>query len=426
MEDEEKEYKLSLQEEEILKTIVAFANKKGGRIFVGYDDNGTEVGFHLGKGKLEKLLTLISREIVPPISISIEELREMGKNKFILVLHVPEGENKPYFFKGHAFIRKGNITSKVLHPSEIKSLISIFPFDSRICEDATIEDLDTKEIKKFINLSVESGRLPRLSIDDVLTKLNLIKKGQITNAAILLFGKEIQRFFPNYAFKCAAVVGGDVIDVVEFTTPILTCIEEVISFFIKHAKKEVSFSHARREEKTIPPLRAVREAVVNALIHRDYCHPSKNHLFIKKSEVLITNPGVLYGLEINDLYDMHVSVPRNPLLARVCYLAGYIEELGLGTIMMKKEMEKNLLQPPKFIQKNHFFFTHLYTKKRELTPRQKEILKILKKRKEIKAKELCPLLNISLSTAKRDLDTLLKYGLVEKTGHYRASKYYLI
>ena len=157
---------------------------------------------------------------------------------------------------------------------------------------------------------------------------------KITNSGILLFGKKPTHFFDNVVVRCGrfkGVVKEDFIDMKDLNGNLFNNFERVIAFFQEHLQLQATIKGLRREEKWEIPLEALREAVINAFIHRDYSDAGFVYIKVYDTLIVIFNPGILPDdLTLADLYREHESRLRNPLLAQVFYYAGFIDIWGRG------------------------------------------------------------------------------------------------
>lgn len=225
-------------------------------------------------------------------------------------------------------------------------------WDDVIEEGASINDIDEASIAKFIEDSSEKNRMPDtngLSTYQILEKLKLIDGKKVKRAAIILFGKDPMRFYPNIQVKIGRF-GKDASDlkfheVLEGN--IVQLLNEVqIQLSYKFLIRPVTFEGFKRIEKGQYPIQALREMLLNALVHRTYMGATiQMRVFDEK--LSIWNEGLLpYGLSLEDLKLDHNSRPRNPIIANACFLAGYIDTWGRGTLkIINSCVEAGLPQP---------------------------------------------------------------------------------
>lgn len=245
-----------------------------------------------------------------------------------------------------------------------KELIRVGPFDASLDPSATLEDIDESKVRDF----VKTARAKRgfklqesAAIEDVLVHLNLMKENRITNAAILLFGKEPQRFFINSEVRCVhfhgTIVEKPIPSYKVFKGDVFELVDQAVDFVLSKLDYSVG---TRSQEISIPgkyeiPKEIVTEAIVNAVAHRDYTNNGSIQVMLFSDRLEVINPGALpLGWTIEKLKTLHTSVPANPLLAEPMYLKGYIERLGTGTADIIRIARENNLQEPDFEQKDEF------------------------------------------------------------------------
>jgi predicted HTH transcriptional regulator len=245
-----------------------------------------------------------------------------------------------------------------------KELIRVGPFDASLLPSATLEDIDTTKVSDFVR-AARAKRGFKLqesaAVDEVLVHLNLMKEDRITNAAILLFGKEPQRFFINSEVRCVhfhgTIVEKPIPSYKVFKGDVFELVDQAVDFILSKLDYSVG---TRSQEISIPgkyeiPKEIVTEAIVNAVAHRDYTNNGSIQVMLFSDRLEVINPGALpLGWTIEKLKTLHTSVPANPLLAEPMYLKGYIERLGTGTADIIRIARENNLQEPDFEQKDEF------------------------------------------------------------------------
>ncbi len=245
-----------------------------------------------------------------------------------------------------------------------KELIRIGPFDASLHATATLEDIDPNKVSDFVQIakSRRGFKLPETSpLEEILVHLNLMKDDRITNAALLLFGKEPQRFFINSEVRCVHFHGNIVEKPIPsykvFKGDVFELVDQAVDFVLSKLDYSVG---TRSHEVSIPgkyeiPKEIVAEAIVNAIAHRDYTNNGSVQVMLFSDRLEIINPGALpLGWTTEKLKTLHTSIPANPLLAEPMYLKGYIERLGTGTADIMRIAKENNLQAPDFEQTDDF------------------------------------------------------------------------
>jgi predicted HTH transcriptional regulator len=231
-----------------------------------------------------------------------------------------------------------------------RELIRFGPFDATFCRNASLDDLDEDKITRFLVLSRRGRNFP-LPGDtppyEVLEHLNLLDKERPTHAAILLFGRQPQRFLITSEVKCAHFHGYEVAKPI----PSYQVYKGTVFDLVDHAKDFVLskidlWVGTRAESTQVPtkyeiPQEVVAEAIVNAVVHRDYTSNASVQVMLFKDRLEVWNPGTLPPtLTLEKLRGPHASVPHNPLLAEPMYLTKYIERMGTGIRDMIRRCKK--------------------------------------------------------------------------------------
>lgn len=263
-----------------------------------------------------------------------------------------------------------------------KEIIRTAPFDATFHPTASIGDLDANKIKEFVRVARAKRGFPlpvESSTEVILTHLNLIDDSRISNAAILLFGKQPQRFFISSEIKCAHFHGFDIVKPIPayqvYKGDVFQLVNQVVDFVLS----KIDVSVGTRDSSTQVPVNyelphaAISEAIVNAIAHRDYTSNASIQVMLFKNRLEIWNPGQLpLGLNTAKLRQPHTSIPANPLLAEPMYLAGYIERLGTGTGDIIRLCNEMGLKEPDFVQ-DDIFKTIIWRTKNVTTANQEDV-----------------------------------------------------
>ena len=235
-------------------------------------------------------------------------------------------------------------------------LIRSGPFDASPCPNASLADLDDNRIAWFIERARQVRGFPlppNASASELLTHLNLLAHGQPVHAAVLLFGRQPQRFLLSSELKAAHFHGTAIAKPIPSYQVFKGTVFELVDQAVDFVLARLSFSVGTRAASTqapaayeIPP-EVIREAIVNAVAHRDYTSNGSVQVMVFADRVEIWNPGSLPpSLSLAQLRQPHGSIPANPLLAEPLYLAQYIERLGTGTAdMIRRCREAGLPEP---------------------------------------------------------------------------------
>ena len=266
---------------------------------------------------------------------------------------------------------KTSVYASLVNLLEEKELIRTGPFDATICKDSSLNDIAIEKMSWFVR-SAQSKRGFPLSPDEepekIMTHLNLFKKGKLTNAAILLFGKQPQRFFITSEIRCAMFYGFEVEKPIPsyqvYKGDVFQLVDQAVDFVMARIDLAVGDRSQSVDVSTQYeiPRTAVTEAIVNAVAHRDYTSNGSVQVMLFRNRLEVWNPGQLpYHLTIEKLKEAHGSFPANPLLAEPMYLAGYIERMGTGIPDMIKACRQAGLKEPEFTQ-NETFTTIIWRK----------------------------------------------------------------
>ncbi len=248
-----------------------------------------------------------------------------------------------------------------------KDLLRFGPFDATLCKDAGIEDISTEKVQWFLNLARSSRGLPLeagTDVESVLSHLRLLKKGQPTNAAILLFGREPQRFIYSSEVKCAHFHGTEVQKPIPFYQVYKGNLFDLVNQSVNFVLSKIDLAVGTRAESVqvpvayeIPP-EVITEAIVNAIAHRDYDSTASVQVMLFSDRLEVWNPGSLPpALTLKNLLKPHGSYPRNPLVAEPLYLTKYIERMGTGIRDMVERCRAAGLQDPEFKLTDGFVVT---------------------------------------------------------------------
>ena len=245
-----------------------------------------------------------------------------------------------------------------------KQLIRSGPFDAAPCAKATPEDLDPERMAWFIRTARTTRRFPLAedaSPHELLEHLNLLDDGQLTNAAVLLFGKQPQRFLISSEIKCAHFHGTEVAKPIPSYQVYKGTVFDLVDAAVDFVLSKIALSVGTREAGPQAPVRyeipkeVVAEAIVNAVAHRDYTSNGSVQVMLFSDRLEVWNPGRLPpSLTLEKLRQAHGSVPANPLLAEPMYLTGYIERMGTGTRDMIRHCNEAGLPEPEFAVSDGF------------------------------------------------------------------------
>lgn len=423
--------------DEYLKWICGFANAKGGVIIIGRNDKGDFIGIDMYK----KLMDDIPNKIQSQLGIICDvDLKENKGKKYIEIdvkpYDVPISYQGKYHYRSGSTKQelKGNALNEFLLKKAGKT------WDDVVEPRASLIDIDISAIEAFKKGATTSKRLPFIegenNIEQILDNLLLLENEQLKRSAVLLFGKNPCRFYINAYVKIGRfgktdddlrfqeVVEGNAYQLADKTLDVLDK---------KFLISPISYQGLQRVENWEYPYEAIREVILNAIVHKDYTG-APIQISVYDDKLMVWNEGSLPDdLSIDDLKKKHSSRPHNPILAGTFFKGGLIEAWGRGTIKIINECKKAGLPEPIFenahggisitIHKNAFESKSLVNK--GLNQRQIKTIEYLKEKKTITNKTYQDLCDVSKATATRDLTELVeKHKLLERTGEVGAGTTY--
>ena len=431
-EAQDKEFK-EIWKDQYLKTLCAFANSEGGVLYIGIRKDGTPVGVENPEEFLEILPNKIRNKlgIIPDIKL------ELMKNKEIIKIIIKPSEI-PVFYKGRFYIRSGSTTQEVNGYDLMRIIMKKhkISWDS-LPSEAGIDEIDEATVERFKVMA--KGRLAILgneSHKNILENLEFIKDGKLTNAAILLFGKNPQKFYLNSISRVGRFkTSTEILDTVIIKGNIFEQVDALVNAIKKHINVRYVIEDVQRKDVWDYPLPAIREACINALIHRDYMDSAEIQIKIYDDHMWFWNPGGLPdGITIEDLKKEHASRPRNKLIAMTFYYAGLIERWGTGTKRIVDLCKEQGLPEPEFKEEFGGFsvvfwkdiYNEEYLRKLGLSERQIKAVLYVKENGKITNREYQKINNCSRNTASNDLKKLVLKGVLKESGKKGAGSYYEI
>lgn len=437
------EWKQSLSEiDEIIETAAAFANTEGGQIFIGISPEGMITGVQIGKGTIEKLVNQIAQHTDPKLHPKV--IVKKIDSKDVIVIEVKESHDHLVLAFGRPYKRVGRSTVK-MSKDEYERLIlekhkGKLYFDEQICKDAKIMDISKEKLLTFVKKAREQRGLNidrGTPVPDILRKLKLIKSGKLTNAAILLFGKDTQSFFLQAELKAVRFKGIDeTVPMLDFKTiggDAITLLEKAESFIYDHIpmKAWIESGKLQRQEKWLYPPDAIREALANALAHRDYASSGKVQVRIFDDRLEVWNPGLLPPpLTIEKLKGKHDSIPRNPLIAKAFFWIKFAEDVGSGTSKIIRWCNEWGLPEPTYEEAGGSFVTvfhnpkldkqiQISSEKGREKGREKsreKILRLIVKNSTITTEEIAGVLGLSVKGVEKNIKILKQQKLLRRIG----------
>ena len=416
-------------DERTIESAVAFANTKGGMIIIGVSDKNDITGIKIGKETLNKWTNQISQTTDPRIIPELEEFKI--DRKTVVAVKIKENPIKPISTKGKCLKRVNN-SNRSMSAHEVAQMhlhSTGMSWDKYPAKDAKLSDIDIEKVKRYIHKAKETGR-KKIGDDEepmqVLEKMNLITEGQPTWAAILLFSRLTNKFISQAAIHCGRFKERNiVIDDRMIVGTVFEQIDEAMDFIRKNINVEfVMTGKPERDQIWDYPLEALREALINAVCHRDYTIFSNIEVRIYDDKLIIRSPGFLpYGITLEELYRPHSSTLRNKGLAEVLYDTELIERWGSGIEKIQQHCLDAGLSEPTFEEYQGFQVVFRksvdyeeYLRSLNLNERQLKAVIYVKEKGQVTNKEYQEICNTSNRTASRDLADLVSSGLLEQIG----------
>ncbi len=399
------------------KEICAFANANGGKIFLGVKDNGEIFGIKM-TNSLKSQIQSYARNIDPSINITLEEVEN------VLIIYISEGNKKPYSVNGQFFLRIG-ANCQQLNREEIRDFFqkeNLVLFDNQPNKNFDLNsDFDNEKFKRFLQLAKITDNLNE---KEILRNLFLIDGEYIKNAGVLFFCKEIKRFFIGATITCVLYQGNtktNILDRKEFDADILSNYENALSYTFSKLNTQYIIKKERTERLELPEA-ALREAIINAVIHRDYFPTGHVQIDIYFDRVEITNPGGLVkGLSMKDFGT--ISMPRNPLIMDLMLRVSKVERIGSGINRIKDAMKEYGLDV-KFESTSFFkvlFKRRSFQKTVDKLPRNypettQKIIDAIHSNPFITRKELSQITGLTEDGVKYNLAKLKKDNILKRIG----------
>ena len=336
------------------RELVALANAIGGKILLGVRDDGTVIGAR-DSNNLRARIQDIARNCDPPVQVRAEPVGA------VIAVHVRESASKPVQCSDGFFLRQGAVTQK-LNRDEIRDM---FHFEGTVRFDLAPcprfhypNDFDRRKFDAWLGLSGITGQ-PR--VEDVLINIEAAERANGTllfrNAGVLFFAQNPRRFFPEAYITCLLARGTDkvhILDRKDFDGGIVADIEDALRFVERNTRTAYRIEGLRRSNIPEYPTNALREAITNAVMHRDWFIDGANvFVEIYADRIEVVSPGGLpRGLSLTDLGSR--SIRRNALIADLLHHIDFIEKAGTGIRRIRNEARAQGCPEPKF-EVNGFF-----------------------------------------------------------------------
>ncbi len=428
------------QNDQIVKTVIGFCNQNGGKLVIGVADNGTIVGVDSEEAAqaTESLSSSIYDACTPPILPLV--YTQTIHDKTLLVVEVSSGTNKPYYRKSEGldkgtYVRLGALTMKATADliEELKWHARGKSFDMMPVYGSSENDLDHDKIRAFIQ-SRKTDKKAKVT-QELLKSYYLIDHEHAhtyaTTSGILLFGKDPQHFFTEAMIICShfkGIEGREAIASIDCNGTLFEQFEKAYDFIVGRLSKAFKIEGPRRQETLEIPEEAIREALLNMIVHRNYHQKSPSKIAIYQNRIEFFSPGTFFGPLNTQNLKLGLSFIRNAAICKVFRESGYIEKMGSGFITIFKSYEKRGLKTPTIIE-GEGFVKCIFPRETQLQIKIGEediqaILSLFDVAREISIADVEKNLHIPKSTILRRLKALIKSGVLSRKGKGRGTVYF--
>ena len=403
---------------DITEEVCSFANAAGGCVLIGIDDHGTIKGAVIDNSKRSAIQGSIG-EISPALHCDMYSVDVDGKD--VWVVEVPAGRHVPYFFGGSVFVREGANSQKLTNVEEIREL---FQQAEKIYYDSIpnrkyniYDNLDTDVLKVFRREAHISN-----NVDDEQLLENIqafTENGDVKRGAILFFDKHPENLFFHAVVRCTQFKGTDKLHIIDdktFGGPLVAQYEQALSWLQDKLMLEYEIKGTwARTEKWEMPLDVFREALINALAHRDYYEQGAfTNVEVYDDRIEITNPGGLLPLVAKHFG--RKSLSRNPYIFSLFMRMNLVEHVGSGIGRMQELMLGAGLPEPKYETEGMFNITLIrkghYASNLELSDLEKQVIELMSGEDRPTIEVLCEKIGRKKSTTYNLLKSLRNKGFL--------------
>lgn len=404
----------------LMKTISAYANYHDGKIIIGVKDDGTIIGVEDTQATRLSLENAINDNITPRPDYEIREI-QVGHLK-IIELEVRRGKNVPYLYKGQAYRRMDTATTQV-DENELFNLMLRKRNLTYDAADSSHQELEFKTLEQFLQENLGITQFDK----NILITLGLIKSGKFNIAAELLSDQNTHANasldIVRFGTTTSIILDRNRLD----NLSVLTQYQRAVEMFQLYYKPFQIIEGFERVSRERIPDAAFREAVANAIVHRDYRIGGSIQIAMFSDRIDITSPGGLpNGLTIENYLNDLVSMPRNPILANVFYRLGIIELFGTGVLRIKDAYAGTGEKPIFKIDESRIRIILPVLHMPEKMSDEDRVLSYLARYQEISRSEVEKRIGLSRSQSYELLSKLVKTGKIKRVGSGPATKYQLV
>ena len=441
------------QTDVIIKAACALANTHGGTLLIGIDEHGDVVG--VSNQNMAMVTISLSKEISPSLPFICKTMEIDGRKVGIVL--VWEGADKPFVTNGYSYI----LNSDTVVAASTDEIMGLFASKQAV-EDGwermtqgmdSLSLLDVEVVDKIKTALKEKGSVNNDASDkEVLRSMGFIRNGELTNAGIVIMTKTPSAFIPQTRIRVSVFSEKNgtptLVDVRLFDSSLVKAVDDISDYIYNLYPKKVVIDGMVRQEIETMPLTAIREGLLNAVVHRQYeSYQSFAAVNAYADHLEIVNSGSLMkGVTLEGLKSTHRSVLRNPDIANAFYQLGYIEMVGSGTLRIISECQRNGCKDPEWsIQNNcvvltfpdvHHRLSSLEKKHQidlsklssDASVRESlvKIVEYMSHNKRIKLNELTGITGKSYPTVKRYMQILKESGIARYDGNLRSGGWELI
>ena len=424
-----------------LKTIAAFHNTAGGRMIIGRNDNGVYVGIQ----NIKKETKTVADDIRNKLHIMSSTCAEAIEGKNCIVIDVPKGD-KLIDYEGKFYMRVGNTTQQI-EGDDLKKIL----LDERGMQwldqasKVAVDALSSDALSLFLSKGKSAGRIPadiEADFNTVLNRFQLINDGKLTDTAVLLFHPN--PYSVNYgAYAKIGLFDDDGLlirdDIIR--CPLIQLADETMRILLdKYIQPTYGYGGGTTSRHLVfqYPEKALRELLVNAIVHMDYSIQSPILVRVFKDHLEISNPGsLLSGLTAETLKVSHRSVLRNEKLADVFYASGMVENWGQGITKVLVECKNNANPEPEFTEVDGEFKVVIKTRAAvipdieapnhfKVDEKSKAILACMIDDPSVSIRMISEITHIPLATIKRRVKSMTDSGHLMREGNAKAGKWIVV
>lgn len=440
------------------ESLCAFLNTNGGTVLIGVTNNGEIVGQEV-TDQIQQTISNEINKLEPPETIDVQYVPLPNSDVYVIVLKVQSNAHKPYVYEGRPFLREQTVTrrmSQQLYDRLVTQRLQLnFSWERMPTQGYSVDDLDHDTIEGVVRKAVETGRMPeealRQDMPKLLESLDLMNEGQLTNAAIVLFGKKVTPNYPQCHLQLARFKGLDrteFMDIDQVHGNVFILMEKAMVFVRRHLPiaAKIIPGQLERVETPLIPFNAIREVLYNAFCHRDYTiYGGSIGVAIYDDRMEIFSHGALPVDATIEKIKVGFSKRRNPIIADVFYRCNLIEKWGRGIQkIISSCLEANDPEPEFFADALEFKVTFRFPRsmkppvyeigsetsvtKHHLSKRQQEIVMILLKGGDLPSKDILSKLTtlIPERTLRYELSLLKDKGVVDTKGHTHSKTWFVV